>query len=115
MSRSAVGWGLFATVLVLWSASGWSWWPLLVGVGLVVLVRLVLRLVPASWRPWSVPAVLVLVLDSSACKGPQAGEHAHSRTAAVPAGGVRRPLCQRAQHRSLRLAQATPCGRDVRG
>src|SRR5690606_34152673 len=30
-------------------------WPLLVGVGLVVLVRLVLPLVSASWRPWTVP------------------------------------------------------------
>ncbi|GGJ01471.1 hypothetical protein GCM10011581_43340 [Saccharopolyspora subtropica] len=35
---------------------------MLVGVGLVVLVRLVLPLVPASWRPWTVPVVLVLVL-----------------------------------------------------
>ncbi|MEV6233997.1 hypothetical protein AB0L88_39660 [Saccharopolyspora shandongensis] len=61
-SRSAVRWALLIAVAVLCAAPGWSWWPLLVGIGLVVLVRLVLPLIPASWRPWPGPAVLVGLL-----------------------------------------------------
>ena len=61
-SASVVGWSMFAVGTILWAFSGFAWWVPVVGIGLLILLRLVMPLTPRSWRAWMGPALLITLL-----------------------------------------------------
>lgn len=61
--KSAAGLGIAAAVLLLLPFAGWSWWPLLIGLGVLIVIRL-LRLdgLMRGWDPHVAGLVVVVLL-----------------------------------------------------
>lgn len=62
LTARSVGWSLFSGTFVLWALSGWVLWAPISAIAGIALARLVLPLIPDTWRSWVAPLVLLSIL-----------------------------------------------------